>query len=323
MTKHELLDLKERIIGGYLLTVEEALAVSQTEEKETLYQIAGEIKTHFLGNTIEMCSIVNAKSGKCQADCKWCAQSAHYSTDIQKYEFIDSNEAIEQAQENADYGVAKFSLVTSGLRISNNNLTKALSIYKTIRKNTDIQLCASMGLIYKEQLVELKNVGVEHYHCNLETAPSHFETLVSTHTMDDKLRTIQWAKEAGLDICSGGIIGMGESMQQRVELAFELRKIEAVSIPLNILQPIEGTALENMAPLTDEEILTTFALFRLINPKAQIRFAGGRAQIAHLQKKALQTGISAALVGNLLTTIGTNVDQDLALFEEMNLKIIR
>ncbi len=180
-----------------------------------------------------------------------------------------------------------------------------------------------MGLMYKEQLQELKDVGVEHYHCNLETAPSHFEKLVTTHTMEDKIQTIGWAKEVGLSICSGGIIGMGENMQQRIELALELRKVGADSIPLNLLQAIEGTALEGQAGLTDEEVLTTFALFRIINPKAQIRFAGGRISIAHLQKKALESGISAALVGNLLTTVGTTVEDDLKLFSDMKLEIIR
>ncbi len=323
MTKQELIDLRDKVIGGYEVTFDEAMALTQTSEKETLYTVAGDIKNHFLGNTIEMCSIINARSGKCTADCSWCAQSAHFRTKIETYDFIDPKEAYAQAKENAGFGVAKFSLVTSGLRLSNNDLTKALSIYKEIKETTDIKLCASMGLMYKEQLQQLKDVGVEHYHCNLETAPSHFENLVKTHTMEDKIQTIGWAKEVGLSICSGGIIGMGENMQQRIELALELRKIGAHSIPINLLQAIEGTPLEGQTPLNDEEILVSFAIFRIINTKAQIRFAGGRSSIAHLQKQALNAGISAALVGNLLTTVGTTVEEDLKLFEEMNLEVVR
>ena len=323
MTKQELIELRDRVIGGYEVTLEDALALAETAEKETLYQIAGEIKTHFLGNTIEMCSIINARSGKCTADCSWCAQSAKFRTNVETYDFIEPQEAYAQAKENAAFGVAKFSLVTSGLRLSNNDLTKALSIYKNIKETTDIKLCASMGLVYKEQLQQLKDVGVEHYHCNLETAPSHFSKLVKTHTIEDKIQTINWAKEVGLSVCSGGIIGMGEDMQQRIELAMELRKVGAHSIPINLLQAIEGTALEGQEPLTDEEVLVSFALFRIINPKAQIRFAGGRSSITHLQKKALAAGISAALVGNLLTTVGTTVEEDLKLFDEMNLEIVR
>ncbi len=318
-----MITLKEQIISGYQITFNEAIELSTTANKELLYQMAGDIKSHFLGNSIEMCTIINARSGKCSENCKWCSQSAFHKTDIDVYDFIAPQVAIKQAKENAGYGVAKFSLVTSGRTISNTDLKKACSIYTTIKKDTDIKLCASMGLLTKEQLVDLKNVGVEHYHCNLETSASHFDKVCSTHTIEEKLQTISWAKEAGLEICSGGIIGMGENMQQRVELAFELRNIGAVSIPVNILQPVKGTALDQMLPLTDEEILTTFALFRIINPTAQIRFAAGRSQIAHIQRKALQSGISAALVGNLLTTIGSKVEDDLALFDEMNLNVVR
>ena len=201
--------------------------------------------------------------------------------------------------------------------MSEPHLELILNIYGAVKKETNLHLCASLGLLTKVQLKKLKEAGIKHYHCNLETAPSFFPQLCTTHTIDEKIKTINAAKEVGLEICSGGIIGMGETMEQRIELAFELRKINAKSIPLNILNPIQGTPLENMPPLSDEEILTTIALFRLINPDALIRFAGGRNLISHIEDKALNAGINAALVGDLLTTVGKNIEEDIRNFERL------
>lgn len=223
---------------------------------------------------------------------------------------VDRHFAVNQAIINASKGVNRYSLVTSGRTISNANLHELCLVYEEINKKADIHMCASMGLLNKEQLAKLKNTGVKHYHCNLETAPSFFHTLCSTHTSEEKMQTIAWAKEVGLGICSGGIIGMGETMHHRIEMAFALHNLGVDSIPINILNPIEGTPLEGSERLSDEDILTTFAVFRFVNPKAQIRFAGGRDQIKHIEQQALKSGVSAALVGDLLTTIGSNIDED-------------
>jgi biotin synthase len=217
--------------------------------------------------------------------------------------------------ENRQKGVERFSLVTSGRALSNSNVKKACSIYRAISQKSDIHLCASMGLLSFDALQQLKSAGVEHYHCNIETSPSLFSSLCTTHTFEEKVNTIKAAREAGLLICSGGIIGMGETMEQRIEMAIALQQLEVNSIPINILNPIEGTPLSGNQMLSDEEILTTIALFRFINPRAHIRFAGGRNLIAHIQSKALRAGVSAALVGDYLTTIGTNIDEDKVLFQ--------
>ena len=323
MTLADVTALKMRIQNGYLITSEEALTLIKIDDKEILYRMADEIRQHFLGSDFEMCSIINARSGKCSEDCKWCSQSAHHHTDVEVYPLIASPAAVALARDNAKHGVAKFSLVTSGRTLSQADVDKSCGIYNDIRKEVDIRLCASMGLLNKAQLQQLADAGVEHYHCNLETAPSHFPKLCSTHTIEEKIQTITWAKEAGLEICSGGIIGMGESEEQRIEFAFTLRNIGAKSIPINILNAIKGTKMEGTPRLSDEEILTTFAIFRIINPTAKIRFAAGRADISHIMEKALRCGMSAALVGDLLTTLGTTVAEDVAMLERNGYHIVR
>ncbi len=211
-------------------------------------------------------------------------------------------------------GVHKFSLVTSGKKINPEAFDRILNMFDEIRKKTEIKLCASLGLIDDDALSKLKQHGVTCYHCNLETAPSYFSDLCTSHTTDEKIRTLMAARNAGLNVCSGGIIGMGESMEQRIEMALLLRKLDIKSIPINILHPIAGTPLENTTKLTDEEILTSIALFRFINPDAMIRFAGGRSLILHIQEKALKAGINAALVGDLLTTVGSKITDDIDCF---------
>jgi len=306
--------IKTKILAGGKISLPEANEISSTDQKEELYQAADQIREHFIGRVLDMCSISNAQSGKCSEDCKWCAQSRFFKTGVDVYDLISLDEGIKQAAENHAHGVNRFSLVTSGRALHHTKVTKACHIYKEIKKQNPIHLCASMGLLRKPELEQLKEAGVEHYHCNIETAPSYFQEVCTTHTFEEKERTIEEAKEVGLEICSGGIIGMGETMEQRIEMAFKLAEMEVDSIPLNILNPIEGTPLKTSLPLSDEEVLTTIALFRFINPKAHIRFAGGRNLIAHIQEKALRSGISAALVGNYLTTIGTNIEQDKVIF---------
>ncbi len=314
--------LKQKVLNGESIDQLEAKALLNWPNKEELYAASNEIRIHNHGYAMDMCSILNARSGKCSEDCKWCSQSAFHKTNIEEYELVDLKEAEEMAESNAEKGVHKFSLVTSGRAISNHNLDKLCGVYKSIKRNTSIRLCASMGLLKKEQLQKLKESGVEHYHCNIETAPSFFSELVSSHTMEEKTQTIKQAQAIGMEVCSGGIIGMGETPEQRIEMAFTLRQLNILSIPINVLTPIKGTQLEGMKKLSDEEILTTFALFRFINPKAKIRMAAGRNLFAHIQEKALAAGVNAALVGDFLTTIGSNINQDKEIFTKAGFSIV-
>lgn len=307
---------KEKVLSGGRITREEALRLGEAANKMALYQAAGEIRDTMCGRHFDTCSIINARSGRCSENCKWCAQSAVFKTHVVEYEMIDARSCMELALKNAEYGVDKFSFVTSGKALSDRNIDKICEYARQIREQTSMHLCASMGLLNKEQLTRLKEAGISRYHCNLESSPGYFPRLCSTHTMEDKIRTIRAAQAVGMEVCSGGIIGMGETMEDRIDLALTLRELNVKSIPLNILNPIPGTPLENAPALGDDEILTTIALFRFIHPDAYLRFAGGRLLIQHIERRALETGINAAIVGDMLTTLGSKVLEDMRKIKE-------
>jgi biotin synthase len=310
-------NLKQRLLSGGQITHEEAVHLSQIPDKTALYAAADAVRAHFMGPAIDTCSIMNAQSGRCSEDCKWCSQSRHFTTGVAEYPLVSPEQGVKEALENSRQGVGSFSLVTSGRALKAKQIQAACEIYKAIAKESPIRLCASMGLLRTPELKKLKEAGVGRYHCNIETAESHFPSLCTTHTFAQKQRTIREAQALGMKICSGGIFGMGESMEQRIEMAFSLREMDIDSIPINILNPIEGTPLQGSAPLSDEDILTSLALFRLINPTAHLRLCGGRNLIFHIQERALSAGVSAALVGDYLTTLGAGVAQDQALFKRL------
>ena len=291
--------------------------MASVPERDALCDAADEIRCHFCGNEIDTCSIANARSGKCGEDCKWCAQSKHFSTGVKEYERIGTTQLVQLAQGYDRIGVNRFSLVTSGRKVSARDAERFCDDYKKIASGTDMKLCASMGLVDKPTLEMLKAAGVTRYHCNMETVSAYFPSLCSTHTPADKWETIRNAKSVGLEVCSGGIIGMGETMRQRVEFAFELKELGVDSVPLNVLNPIKGTALENTPLLGEEEIIRTAAIFRLILPKVVIRFAGGRARLSReAVKRMMRGGVNGTMIGDLLTTTGNNVADDFRLFEE-------
>lgn len=288
---------------------------------EKLYELAHRLRIRYQGKKFETCSIMNARSGRCSENCKWCAQSKFHKTNIEVYPLVSEEAALKEALHNASKGVERFSLVTSGRTLSAADTDRICSIYRHIKQHTPIHLCASLGLLTKEQLIQLRESGVERYHCNMETAPSYFVKLCTTHTPEEKMQTIAWAKEAGLSICSGGIIGMGESAEQRIELAVTLQKIGVDSIPVNVLNPIPGTPLADVKPLEDTEVLVAMAMMRIINPTANIRLAGGRNMIKHIEEKALYCGVSASIVGDLLTTAGSDIDTDKAMFRRCGFEL--
>lgn len=315
--------LKNRLLNGESLTpsVIYDIADAFPDCRAEIRDAAAAVTAKFCPRQFDSCSIVNARSGLCGENCKWCAQSRHYSTSCRTYDLIDHDLCLEAAADNKAKGVRRFSLVASGRAVRGKALDDICRLLREVRETIGIETCASLGLLNSEDLAKLWNAGVRRYHCNLETAPSYFSKLCTTHTIDDKIATIREARRIGMEICSGGIIGMGETMKQRAEFALKLREIAPDSIPINILSPIPGTPLEHQAPISEDEILDTVALFRLVHPHCQLRFAGGRNRLSHsAQIEAMRIAINGGITGDLLTTTGATVVQDKELVAEAGYK---
>lgn len=311
-----LVEIVDKVKSGYSLTKEEAMALLNSELQELL-EAADEIRVHFCGNQFDFCSIINGRSGKCSEDCKYCAQSAHYKTDVEEYELLDTQTVLEDAIHHACEGVRRYSIVTSGKKMTEDDVEQVCKIYERLKEDLTLKLCASHGLLEKEHLEALKKSGVKRYHNNLETSRRFFPSICSTHTYEEKIETIKMAKETGLEVCSGGIFGIGETMEDRIDMAFELRELDVDSIPLNILSPIAGTPLEGCHYITEDEFLRVAAIFRFVNPTKVIRLAGGRSLLDGYGEKAFRGGINGTITGDLLTTCGNNIAKDCELVTEL------
>lgn len=313
----------QKVLDGGEITRKEAEELIHTSDEDTmiLLAMADKIRQKFNGNEVDLCAIVNARSGKCPENCKFCAQSAHHDTGVTVYPFMDEEDIVAAAKKAKEAGAIRFSIVTSGRNTSNpKEFEQILSALKRIRKETELEICCSLGLLTYEQAVQLKEIGVTRYHSNIETAPSHFPDICTTHEYKDKMSTIANAQKAGIRVCSGGIFGLNETLEQRVEMAFELKRLGIDSVPLNILNPIKNTPFEHNKPLASLEILRTFAVFRFILPNAQIRTAGGReVNLRDLQALALTGGLNGIMVGGYLTTGGRSPLEDLRMLDDLRL----
>ncbi len=304
-------ELEKKVYEGQALMPEEVLRAVGETPLDALCDASHRITLRCASRKFDLCSIINAKSGRCSENCKWCAQSVHHDTGVAVHGIVPEEECLRQARMNESSGVRRFGLVASGKRPTGQEVERWCGHLAHLRENTGLSLCVSLGLASEAQLRDLHRAGASRYHCNLETAPSYFGRLCSTHTQAQKMETLRAARRAGMELCSGGIIGMGEDMRQRAELAFALRSLNVSSIPLNLLNPIPGTPLEAMPPLGDEEILRTVALFRFVNPSAYLRFAGGRSKLSEeTMRRAMYAGINSAIAGDLLTTVGSSVKED-------------
>lgn len=282
---------------------------------------ANRIRREFCGDHFDLCTIINGKSGRCSEDCKFCAQSAHYSATITEYPLLASEKILAAAIKNYRDGAKRFSIVTSGERLTVEELDAIIATYTTIREHCPIKLCASHGLLNREQLQRLKAVGVTQYHCNLETSENYFKQICNTHTYQDKLATLRAAQASGLQICSGGIIGMGETFFDRIQMTLTLRELAVVSVPINILNPIPNTPFANLPRLTETEIQRTIAIFRYLLPSAFIRLAGGRNLLNDNGESLFSAGANAAITGDMLTTIGVEIADDLAMLKRLGYTI--
>lgn len=305
------------VLDGVPVDRQTALQLAADANREELWAAADRVRDHFHGTDFSLCSIINARSGRCSEDCRFCAQSARHHTGVDEYEIAAMEQALALAEENDRHGVHRFSLVTSGRSVSMDLLDQFAEIYQAVGQRTSLQLCGSMGLLTPEKSRRLKEMGVSRYHCNLEACRNFFPRVCTTHTWEEKVETLKMARDAGMSLCSGGIIGMGESTADRIDLALELRELAVDSIPLNILTPIAGTPLADRKPLAVEEVLTAIALFRFINPPVVIRIAGGRQQLGRDQYRCFTAGANGAMVGNYLTTIGSAMADDLRTFSGM------
>lgn len=300
----------------------ELLEMCDSEEVlEKLFEASREVHSYFNQNRFNLCSIVSGKHGSCSEDCKFCAQSAHYNTGIETYGLKEYTEILGSAGEVEREGVRRFSIVTSGKKLRSGEFLKVVDQYRKLSKDTELHLCASHGTLGYEDMVELRESGVQMYHHNLETSRSHYEKICTTHSYDERLETIKSAKRAGLKVCSGGIFGMGESREDRIDMLYQLKALDVDSIPINILCPIPGTPLENMETISPMEVLKTIAVYRLVLPSVEIRYGGGRSSLGDYQKLGMKIGVNGMITGDYLTTTGSDMQRDKELLESEKLKL--
>ena len=307
--------LGQSVLEGVTLSAEDAdwlIKLSGHQAVTWLIAWANRIRGRFMGDSIDLCAIVNAKSGRCPEDCAFCAQSTHHATDADVYDLLSVEQMADAAARAADEGACRFSIVISGRGVKDGpGFSRICEAISKIADKDGLTACASLGVIDRAAAKRLKDAGLERYHHNIETAPSHYPSICTTHSFDVRLQTIQAAKAAGLEVCSGGIIGMGESPAQRVEMGLCLRDLDVDSVPVNILNPIPGTKLENTPPLSPLKVLQTIAVYRMLMPRKQIRTCGGRERaLGDLQPLMYLAGCSGTMTGDYLTTAGTDSAQD-------------
>lgn len=312
----------ESIKSGNLITKQEAMTLTLYPTND-LCHYANLICKHFCKNEFDLCSITNGKSGKCSEDCKYCAQSVHNHTNIECYSLRNNSSLQRDGLYNNAKGVARFSIVTSGRSLSDAEIENLSKTYGSLKRLSKLGLCASHGLLSKSQLQMLKNSGVTRYHNNLETSRKFFPSICTTHSYDEKISTIKDAQNIGLEVCSGGIFGLGENYEDRIDLALTLRSLNIKSVPINFLNPIEGTPLAHLKPLSEDEIKKSVAIMRFILPDAFLRLAGGRGLLPNLGHDLFECGINASLTGDLLTTPGISIDCDLEKIKSLNLEVKR
>lgn len=326
--KQFILNLTNDILAGKEISYDQALTLididteKYPEEISLLLEGANKIREKFCGNNFDLCTIMNAKSGKCPENCRYCAQSAHFKTEAPVYPLTDSKTAVELAKSVEKEGAHKFSLVTSGRGLQpTGEVDELVEIYRELKAETNIHLCASHGLLTLEAAKKLKEAGVVTYHHNLESSRDFYDQICTTHSFQDRVDTIKIAREAGLKVCSGGIFGLGETPKDRIDMAFELKELKIDSIPLNFLTPIPGTPLENSELVPPMEIIKTIAVYRFIHPNIDIRYAGGRLQLGELEVLGIHSGINSALTGNFLTTTGSTIASDIVMAKEAGFEI--
>ncbi len=308
-------ELKSRVLLGARITQDEALRLAASEDAVTLdllLEAAHEITRKYCPSKPDLCSLVNAKSYLCSEDCGFCSQSSHYKTGVKRYPLMTPEEVLAQAQASEANGVQSFCVVTSGETLNDSEFEQVLATFRLLSEKTGLRLDGSLGSLTGEQVRKLREAGMRRFNHNLQCSREFYPEIVSTHTYDERMETLKFLEANGVEVCSGGIFGMGETREDRIRLAFELRPYDLHCLPINILNPRPGTPLENRAPISPEEIIKTVAIYRFIHPKANIKLAGGRELNlgVYFQEKALRGGANGFVVGGYLTTSGNPLRED-------------
>ena len=312
--------LMKKVLDGGRVTRREALRLYGQPEEE-LCRSADEIRKHFCRDAFDLCTIVNAKSGRCSEDCRFCAQSARHRTGAAEYPLLPTEEIVAQAQRCAQQGVARYSIVTSGKRLPEEEVERMCEAVREIRARADIAVCVSFGLLRRDQYRQLREAGVTRIHNNLETSRRNFPNVCTTHTFDDKVAAIRAAQAEGLSVCSGGIMGLGETPRDRIDMALTLRKLGIESVPLNMLNPIPGTPLAQFPRLTAGDMRRIVAVYRFLLPGAFLRLAGGRGLLDDKGEGCFLSGANAAITGDMLTTSGITVEADLQQLKKLGYRV--
>ncbi|MCG2720613.1 MAG: biotin synthase BioB [Thermodesulfovibrionales bacterium] len=319
----EIESLEEKVSQSQVLSRDEALVLAQAAGSDifTLFASANKIREHFRGNKADVCSIINAKSGACSEDCSFCAQSSRSRAEIPVYPLLSKETLIPKAVAIKEAGIKRFSLVTSGKNVSERDLCEISGIIPAIKK-LGLSPCASLGLLNKKELEQLRDAGLDRYHHNLETSARFFPEICSTHSYSDKIKAIEAAKSAGLSLCSGGIFGMGETWEDRIDMAFALKKLDVDSVPINFLIPLKGTGFADRNLLHPLEALKIISIYRFLLPEKQIRVCGGRLQVlGEFHSMIFFAGADGMITGNYLTTLGRSPRDDFRLIEQSGLVV--
>lgn len=316
--------LRDKVISGQELSREELSKLANAEGADIfeIFSAASAIREKFKGNGVELCSIVNAKSGECPEDCSYCAQSAYYNTGSPVFPLVKEDIVMEKVNEAKAAGVKRFCIVTGGRKVEGDELKEIGRLIGKIRK-AGMLPCATLGLQNRDELSLLRDSGLERYHHNLETSESFFPEVCTTHTYKEKLHTIDAVKSIGLSLCSGGIFGIGEEWQDRIEMALALKDINPDSVPINFLIAVRGTPLADMGSLPPLEALKIISIYRFILPEKEIRVCGGRRQVLReFNSMVFMSGADSLLTGNYLTTTGVTFEDDLRLIRDYGLAVL-
>lgn len=314
----------EKVLGGGRLTMGEGQGLMALTDPADILELgswANRVRAKYTGNACQLCALVNAKAGECAENCRFCSQSGHWQTDISTYPLMSPQAILERAQQAESFGATRFCLVTATRALRDQDLPTIVEAVRLIRAQTSLAAECSLGFVTDEQLAQLTQAGMTRYNHNLETCESNFPHICTTHTYQDRVNTLKQLKAHGVERCAGGILGLGETPQQRLELAFALAELEVECVPVNVLNPRPGTPLEGAAPPAPLEVIKTVAIFRLILPWAIIELAGGRElNVRDLQSLALLCGANGLIIGSYLTTIGRQPSEDLQLVQDLGLE---